>query len=112
MALRTAVAGPAGLWVATPSVTAAWTTAAAVIADDSRRFSTAGSREAPGMLTSTWPAAGMASIWEVGLESGKMIGRSVTAAIASTTCRVNAPCTVEVPSRIAHRSGDGERHAG
>jgi hypothetical protein len=54
----------------------------------------------------------MASIWEVGLESGKMIGRSVTAVIASTTCQVNAPCTVEVPSRIAHRSGDGERHAG
>ena len=45
-------------------------------------------------------SAGMASIREVGLEIGKMTGRSTPALIASTTCRVNALCAVEVPIRI------------
>ena len=45
-------------------------------------------------------SAGMASICEVGLEIGKMIGRSTAALIASTTSRVNAPCAVEVPIRM------------
>jgi hypothetical protein len=45
-------------------------------------------------------SAGMASIREVGLEIGKMIGRSTPALMVSMTSRVNAPCTVDVPSRI------------
>ena len=42
----------------------------------------------------------MASMREVGLEIGKISGRSVDAAIAWITARVNAPCTVEQPSRM------------
>src|SRR5215472_9461445 len=45
-------------------------------------------------------SAGMASMREVGLDSGRMIGRSTLADMASTTSRVNAPCTVDVPSRM------------
>jgi hypothetical protein len=43
---------------------------------------------------------GIASILEVGLEIGKMTGRSTPALIASTTSWVNAPCVVEVPIRM------------
>src|ERR1700758_5634098 len=45
-------------------------------------------------------SAGMASNREVGLDSGKITGRGVEAAIASTTSLVKAPCTVEQPSRM------------
>jgi hypothetical protein len=45
-------------------------------------------------------SAGMASIWEVGLETGKMTGRGVPALMASTTSRVKAPGDVEAPIRI------------
>ena len=45
-------------------------------------------------------SAGTASMREVGLESGKIIGRSHEAVIASTTSRVNAPHTAEQPSRM------------
>ena len=44
-------------------------------------------------------SAGIASIREVGLETGKMTGRSVPALMLSTTCWVNAPCDVDVPIR-------------
>ena len=43
-------------------------------------------------------SAGMASMREVGLDNGKIIGRSQDAVIASTTSWVNAPKTVEEPS--------------
>jgi hypothetical protein len=42
-------------------------------------------------------SAGIASIWEVGLETGKMTGRPAPALIVWTTCRVNAPCAVDAP---------------
>ena len=45
-------------------------------------------------------SAGIASIREVGLEIGNTIGRSTAALIVSMTSRVNAPCTVEVPSKM------------
>ena len=45
-------------------------------------------------------SAGIASICEVGLEIGKMTGRSTPALIVSMTCWVNAPCAVEQPMRI------------
>jgi hypothetical protein len=45
-------------------------------------------------------SAGMASMREVGLDSGIITGRGVEAAIASITSRVKAPCTVEEPSRM------------
>jgi hypothetical protein len=45
-------------------------------------------------------SAGMASIFEVGLDSGKMTGRLTPALIASTTPLVNAPWAVEVPIRM------------
>ena len=45
-------------------------------------------------------SAGIASMREVGLDSGKIIGRSQDAVIASTTSWVNAPNTVEEPSRM------------
>jgi len=48
-------------------------------------------------------SAGLASMREVGLEIGNTIGRSAAAAIASITSRVNAPCAVEVPSRMVPR---------
>ena len=47
--------------VATPSAFAAFTTAIAEVADEARRFSTAGSSAAPGSLTSTWPATASAA---------------------------------------------------
>jgi hypothetical protein len=46
-------------------------------------------------------SAGMASMREVGLDNGMITGRGVDAAIASITSRVEAPCTVEEPSRMA-----------
>src|SRR5215469_3861585 len=166
MASCTAWTGLSIFLVATPSAVAALITAIAVVADDARRFSTAGSSAAPGALTSTWPAtaseaarsmpsvtldapativprprpgytralldwpkwyvtppysngsmgspvatsavpldqvmmsAGRASIFEVGLETGKITGRSTAALIASTTSLVNAPWAVEAPIRI------------
>ena len=45
-------------------------------------------------------SAGIASMRRVGLEIGKISGRSVEAAIAWMTSRLNAPCTVEQPSRM------------
>ena len=44
-------------------------------------------------------SAGVASICEVGLETGKMTGCSTPALIVSTICRVNAPCAVDAPIR-------------
>src|ERR1700742_2377421 len=43
---------------------------------------------------------GTASIREVGLDNGKIIGRSQDAVIASTTSWVNAQNTVELPSKM------------
>src|SRR5258708_18264809 len=57
------------------------------------------------VATSALPAdhastsAGIASIFSVGLEIGKIMGRSVDAAIASITSRVNVQCNVEVTHR-------------
>src|ERR1700722_11563497 len=45
----------------TPSAIAAFATATAEVADEARRFSTAGSSPAPGSLTSTWPATASAA---------------------------------------------------
>lgn len=45
-------------------------------------------------------SAGIASMRDVGFDSGKMIGRSVPADMASMTSCVNAPWAVEVPIRI------------
>ena len=45
-------------------------------------------------------SAGIASILEVGLDSGKMTGRASAALIVSTTSWVKAPCVVEVPIRM------------
>src|SRR5712672_339294 len=49
-----------GVLVATPSSAAARATATAVVAEEARRFSTAGSSEAPGAPTSAWPATASA----------------------------------------------------
>ena len=51
-------------------------------------------------LDQAMTSAGMASIREVGLEIGNTIGRSTPALMASMISWVNAPCAVEVPSRI------------
>src|ERR1700739_4063373 len=45
-------------------------------------------------------APGVASMRDVGLEIGKITGRSTPALTVSTTCWVNAPCAVEAPIRI------------
>ena len=42
----------------------------------------------------------VASLWLVGFESGKMIGRSTWLAMSRTISSVNAPCTVERPIMI------------
>ncbi len=55
------------------------------------------------VATRAWPSvqvstsAGSASAFEVGLDSGMMIGRRVCAAMSRTRASVNAPVWVEVP---------------
>ncbi len=49
-------------------------------------------------------SAGIASIFSVGLDSGSTIGRSTCRAIPVTTCSVNAPALVEVPTRTVGRT--------
>src|SRR5215831_4514424 len=61
MASCTACTRSSGFLVATPSSAAARATATAVVAKEARRFSTAGSKEAPGALTSAWPATASAA---------------------------------------------------
>ena len=45
-------------------------------------------------------SAGTASMREVGLEIGNTIGLSTPTLMVSMTSLVNAPCTVDAPSRI------------
>ena len=52
----------------------------------------------PSVQAST--SAGSASAFDVGLDSGMMIGRAVWAAMSRTICSVNAPACVEVPISI------------
>ena len=61
-------------------------------------------------------SAGSASHFEVGLDSGMMIGRSVCAAMSRTIASVNAPVWVEVPIRMVgcacgHGLGQPDRPA-
>src|SRR5215467_10746266 len=61
MASCTACTRSSGFLVATPSSAAARATATGVVAEEARRFSTAGSKEAPVALTSAWPATASAA---------------------------------------------------
>ena len=45
-------------------------------------------------------SAGTASIFSVGFDNGRMMGRSTPLHISSTTCWVKASWSVEVPMRI------------
>jgi len=47
---------------------------------------------------------GLASMREVGLEIGNTIGLSTPALMISMTSLVNAPCAVDVPSRMVRRT--------
>ena len=49
-------------------------------------------------------SSGMASMRSVGLDSGRIMGRSTPALTASTTSRVKAPWLVEVPMRTVGRA--------